>query len=162
MNASGWTQLILFSVILLALTKPMGLYLVRVLDANGRTFLDPALKPVERLVYRLAGIDPTKEQDWKGYAISVLIFSLVTLLVTYLILRLQGVLPLNPQGFSGVAGDLRATIRGAINARRCYGGSLAPRGTSEESDCLPDCRGDFRASWGFACISYPEQVVFGV
>ncbi len=58
MNASGWTQLILFSVILLALTKPMGLYLVRVLDAQGRTFLDPVLKPVERLIYRLAGIDP--------------------------------------------------------------------------------------------------------
>ena len=106
MNASGWTQLILFGVILLALTKPMGLYLVRVLDAEGRTFLDPALKPVERLIYRLAGIDPTREQDWKGYAVSVLIFSLVTMLLTYLILRLQGVLPLNPQGFSGVAGDL--------------------------------------------------------
>ncbi|MFZ0051397.1 MAG: potassium-transporting ATPase subunit KdpA [Desulfobaccales bacterium] len=106
MNASGWIQLILFSVILLALTKPMGLYLVRVLDAEGRTFLDPALKPVERLIYRLAGIDPTREQDWKGYAVSVLIFSLVTMLLTYLILRLQGVLPLNPQGFSGVAGDL--------------------------------------------------------
>jgi K+-transporting ATPase ATPase A chain len=106
MNASGWIQLILFSVILLALTKPMGLYLVRVLDAEGRTFLDPALKPVERLIYRLAGIDPTREQDWKGYAVSVLIFSLVTMLLTYLILRLQGVLPLNPQGFSGVARDL--------------------------------------------------------
>ncbi len=106
MNASGWTQLIIFSVILLALTKPMGLYLVRVLDAEGRTFLDPALKPVERLIYRLAGIDPTREQDWKGYAVSVLIFSLVTMLLTYLILRLQGVLPLNPQAFSGVAGDL--------------------------------------------------------
>src|SRR5208337_2912666 len=106
MNASGWTQLILFSVILLALTKPMGLYLVRVLDAEGRTFLDPALKPVERLIYRLAGIDPSREQDWKGYAVSVLIFSLVTMLLAYLILRLQGVLPLNPQGFSGVSGDL--------------------------------------------------------
>ena len=106
MNANGWAQLILFSVILLALTKPMGLYLVRVLDAEGRTCLDPALKPVERLIYRFAGIDPAKEQDWKGYAISVLIFSLVTLLLTYLILRLQYFLPLNPQGFSGVAGDL--------------------------------------------------------
>ena len=106
MNANGWIQLILFSVILLALTKPMGLYLVQVLDAEGRTCLDPALKPVERLIYRFAGIDPAKEQDWKGYAVSVLIFSLVTLLLTYLILRLQYFLPLNPQGFSGVAGDL--------------------------------------------------------
>ena len=106
MNVNGWIQLAFFSILLLALTKPMGLYLVRVLDVNGRTCLDPALKPVERLIYRVAGIDPAKEQDWKGYAISVLIFSLVTMLLTYLILRLQGVLPLNPQGFSGVAGDL--------------------------------------------------------
>ncbi len=106
MNANGWIQLAIFSIVLLALTKPMGLYLLRVLDASGRTCLDPVLKPVERLIYRLTGIDPAKEQDWKGYAVSILIFSLVTLLVTYLILRLQGVLPLNPQGFSGVAGDL--------------------------------------------------------
>jgi K+-transporting ATPase ATPase A chain len=106
MNASGWSQLVLFSLLLLALTKPVGLYLVRVLDVNGRTFLDPVLKPVERLIYRFAGIDPAKEQDWKSYAISTLIFSLLTMLVTYVILRLQGVLPLNPQGFSGVAGAL--------------------------------------------------------
>ncbi len=106
MNTSGWLQLAFFSIILLALTKPMGLYLVRVLDADGRTFLDPVLKPVERLIYRFTGIDPAKEQDWKGYAVSVLIFSVVTLLLTYLILRLQYFLPLNPQGFSGVAGDL--------------------------------------------------------
>ena len=106
MNVSGWPQLIFYSIILLALTKPMGLYLVRVLDAHSKTFLDPVLKPVEILIYRLAGIDPAKEQDWKGYAGSVLIFSLVTMLVTYIILRFQGVLPLNPQGFGGVAGDL--------------------------------------------------------
>ena len=106
MNTSGWLQLAFFSLVLLALTKPMGLYLVRVLDAEGRTCLDPVLKPVERLIYRLAGIDPAKEQDWKGYAVSVLIFSVVGLLLTYLILRLQYFLPLNPQGFSGVAGDL--------------------------------------------------------
>ena len=103
MNASGWIQLAFFSIVLLALTKPMGLYLVQVLDAKGKTLLDPALKPVERLIYRLAGIDPAKEQDWKGYAVSVLIFSLVTLLLTYIILRLQQVLPLNPQGFGAVS-----------------------------------------------------------
>ena len=106
MNTSGWLQLAFFSIVLLALTKPMGLYLVRVLDAEGRTCLDPVLKPVERLIYRLTGVDPAKEQDWKNYAVSVLIFSVVTMLLTYVILRLQGVLPLNPQGFSGVAGDL--------------------------------------------------------
>jgi K+-transporting ATPase ATPase A chain len=106
MNTSGWLQLGFFCLVLLALTKPMGLYLVRVLDAQGRTCLDPVLKPVERLIYRLAGLDPAKEQDWKGYAVSVLIFSVVGLLLTYLILRLQYFLPLNPQGFSGVAGGL--------------------------------------------------------
>ena len=120
MNASGWTQLILFSVILLALTKPMGLYLVQVLDANGRTFLDPVLKPVERLIYRLAGIDPTREQDWKGYAISVLIFSLVTMMLTYFILRLQYLLPLNPQGFAGVAGDLSFETAASFLANASY------------------------------------------
>lgn len=120
MNASGWTQLILFSVILLALTKPMGLYLVQVLDANGRTFLDPVLKPVERLIYRLAGIDPTREQDWKGYAISVLIFSLVTMMLTYFILRLQYLLPLNPQGFAGVAGDLSFETVASFLANASY------------------------------------------
>ncbi len=106
MEIAGWIQLALFSVMLLLLTKPMGLYLVQVLDAEGRTWLDPALKPVERLIYRVAGIDPAREQDWKGYAVSVLIFSLVSLLLTYVILRLQDFLPLNPQGFGGVAGDL--------------------------------------------------------
>ena len=106
MSVSGWIQLILFSIILLALTKPMGLYLVQVLDADGKTWLDPALKPVERLIYRISGIDPAQEQDWKGYAVSVLIFSLVTLLLTYVVLRLQYFLPLNPQSFSGVGKDL--------------------------------------------------------
>ena len=106
MPSSGWIQLVVFSVLLLALTKPMGLYLIRVLDANGRTCLDAALKPVERLIYRLSGLDPTREQDWLRYAVSVLIFSLVSMLFTYVVLRLQGVLPLNPQGLPGVAPDL--------------------------------------------------------
>jgi K+-transporting ATPase ATPase A chain len=106
MNTSGWIQLGFFSLVLLALTKPMGLYLVQVLDVKGRTCLDPALKPVERLIYRLTGVDPDREQDWQGYAVSVLIFSFVTLLLTYIILRLQQVLPLNPQGLSAVPSDL--------------------------------------------------------
>jgi K+-transporting ATPase ATPase A chain len=106
MPASGWIQLVIFSILLFALTKPMGLYLVRVLDPEGRTFLDPVFKPVERLIYRVAGIDPTQEQDWVRYAVSVLAFSLVSMLLTYMILRLQGLLPLNPQGFGGVAPDL--------------------------------------------------------
>jgi potassium-transporting ATPase potassium-binding subunit len=106
MDIFGWIQLTLYIVLLLALTKPMGLYLVRVLDAEGRTFLDPVLRPVERLFYRLFRVDPGKEQDWKHYTISMLSFSLAGLLFTYAILRLQHILPLNPQGFGSVSPDL--------------------------------------------------------
>jgi K+-transporting ATPase ATPase A chain len=88
------------------LTKPIGLYLVQVLDAQGKTFLDPLLKPVERLFYRMLGLDPRKEQDWKDYTVSMLLFSLVGLLFTYAILRLQHLLPLNPEGFGPVSPDL--------------------------------------------------------
>lgn len=106
MNIYGIVQLALFITILLLLTKPVGLYLVRVLDARGKTFLDPVLRPVERLFYRSFGIHPDREQDWKGYAISLLCFSLAGLLFTYAILRLQHLLPLNPHGFGPVSADL--------------------------------------------------------
>ncbi len=106
MDLNGWLQLILYISVLLALTKPVGLYLVRTLDPGGKTFLDPALKPVERLLYRLFGLDPKTEQDWKQYTFSVLVFSLVGLLFTYFILRLQHLLPLNPQRFGPVSPDL--------------------------------------------------------
>ena len=106
MDLYGWLQLILFISVLLALTKPVGLYLVRVLDPGGKTFLDGALKPLERLLYRLFALDPKKEQDWKQYTLSMLAFSLIGLLFTYAILRLQHFLPLNPQGFGAVSPDL--------------------------------------------------------
>jgi K+-transporting ATPase ATPase A chain len=106
MDIFGWIQLALYIVILLLLTKPMGIYLAGVLDAEGKTFLDPALKPVEGLAYKLLGIDPKREQDWKQYTISMLLFSLVGLLFTYAILRLQHLLPLNPQGLGPVSPDL--------------------------------------------------------
>ena len=106
----GWIQLALYLGLLLVITKPLGLYLIQVLDARGRTWLDPIVGPLERLTYRLSGIDPEKEQHWKQYTISMLIFSLVTMLVTYAILRLQALLPLqhllNPQGFSGLPDHL--------------------------------------------------------
>jgi len=97
MDVFGWLQLIFFMGILWLLTKPMGAYLVRVLDPQGKTRLDGAVKPVERLFYRIFGIDPAKEQDWKRYLGSLLVFSLVGLLLTYAVLRLQHLLPLNPQ-----------------------------------------------------------------
>ncbi len=106
MDFYGWLQLVLFFGLLLGLTKPVGLYLVRVLDPAGRTVLDPLLKPLERLLYRLLGIDPLGEQDWKHYAASLLMFSLAGTLFTYLILRLQAFLPLNPQRFGALSPSL--------------------------------------------------------
>ncbi len=106
MNINQWLQLIVFFGVLLLITKPMGLYLMRVLDVNGKTFLDWLLKPLEKLTYRVLGINPEKEQGWKQYSISMLIFSCVTLLFTYLILRTQGYLPLNPQHFPNLSPDL--------------------------------------------------------
>jgi K+-transporting ATPase ATPase A chain len=95
----GWIQLGLFVGALLALTRPMGAYLSQVLDAQGTTFLDPVLRPVERRFYLLLRVDPNREQTWQQYALSLLVFSLVGTLFTYAILRLQHLLPLNPQGF---------------------------------------------------------------
>ncbi|MHC1728456.1 MAG: potassium-transporting ATPase subunit KdpA [Syntrophobacteraceae bacterium] len=106
MDLFGWAQLALFMTLLLAATKPVGKYLLGVLDAKGGTFVDPILKPVENLFYRLSGIDSVKEQTWRQYAISLLVFSLVGLLFTYAVLRLQHLLPMNPQGFGPMSPDL--------------------------------------------------------
>jgi len=106
MDIYGWIQLALFIGILALLAKPVGLYLVRVLDPAARTFLDPVVKPLERLLYRLLGIDPGREQGWRPYCTSLLVFSLTGFLFTYAILRLQHVLPLNPQGFGPMSPDL--------------------------------------------------------
>jgi potassium-transporting ATPase potassium-binding subunit len=106
MNRYGWLQLAVFLGLLLPVTRPMGLYLFRVLDPAGKTFLDPVLKPVERAFYRGMGIDPGVEHDWKRYTLSVLVFSMVGMLFTYAILRLQRWLPLNPQRLGPLPGDL--------------------------------------------------------
>jgi K+-transporting ATPase ATPase A chain len=106
MQASGWLQLGLYIIALALITKPMGLYLVQVLDANGKTWLDPALRPLERVTYRLMGVDSSKEHDWKQYTLAMLLFSLVGCLFTYAILRLQHPLPLNPQALGPLSADL--------------------------------------------------------
>src|SRR5437868_10771382 len=103
MQASGWLQFALYFVVLALITKPMGLYLMRVLDANGKTWLDPVLRPLERLTYRLMGVRPDREHDWKGYTFAMLLFSLVGCVFTYAILRLQHLLPLNPQGLGALS-----------------------------------------------------------
>jgi K+-transporting ATPase ATPase A chain len=106
MDVFGGLQLALFLGCLLLLTKPVGLYLVRVLEPEGRTGLDRAMKPVESRLYRLLGVDPGREQDWRSYARSLLVFSLAGLLFTYAVLRLQHLLPLNPQKFGPLTPDL--------------------------------------------------------
>jgi K+-transporting ATPase ATPase A chain len=106
MQASGWLQLAFYIVALALITKPMGLYLLQVLDANGRTWLDPVLRPLERVTYRVMGVDPSKEHDWKQYTLAMLLFSLVGCLFTYVILRLQYFLPLNPQGLTALSEHL--------------------------------------------------------
>ncbi len=106
MDIYGWIQLTLFIGLLALLTKPLGLYLICVLDPMGRTFLDAVLKPLEHIFYRLMGVDPAKEQGWKAYTVSLTLFSLASLLFTYAILRLQHLLPLNPMGFGPLSPDL--------------------------------------------------------
>ncbi len=102
MNANGWIQLSLFVALLAAMTKPIGRYLVQVLDPDGRTWLDPLVRPLERLTYRAMGIRPDREQDWRQYARSVLILGLVGIAFTYAILRFQKHLPMNPAGLDSL------------------------------------------------------------
>jgi len=96
MTVNGWLQIGLFALVILAVTKPIGLYLFRVYEGD-RQPLPRLLGPVERLLYRLCGVDPRREQDWKQYGAAMLLFSMVTMLVTYGIERLQHVLLFNPQ-----------------------------------------------------------------
>src|SRR3954470_10155663 len=98
MTVVATAQLALYFALLLLITKPLGAYMARVF-AGERTFLHRALGGLERGTYRLLGINPEEDMKWTTYAVAMLIFSLVTLLFTYAALRLQGVLPLNPQGF---------------------------------------------------------------
>jgi len=105
MTLNGWAQIALFCGLVLLLTRPLGFYLDNVM-AGRRTLLSPVLLPVERGFYRLAGIDPAEEQSWWVYARAMLVFHIVGFAFLYLLLRLQDVLPLNPQGMSAVAPDL--------------------------------------------------------
>jgi len=105
MTGNGWFQIFLFFCLVLALTKPLGNFLHRVYERKP-TFLDPVLRPIERLIYRVCGVDDTKEMDWKGYGLSMLLFSGVSLLILYLIERTQQWLPWNPQKLANVAPDL--------------------------------------------------------
>jgi len=105
MTGNGWFQIFLFFCLVLLLTRPLGNFLYRVYERKP-TFLDPVLRPIERLIYRVCGVDDTKEMDWKGYGLSMLLFSGVSLLILYLIERTQQWLPWNPQKLANVAPDL--------------------------------------------------------
>lgn len=105
MSFNGWLQILLFMAVIIALTRPMGGYLARVYEGE-RTLLDPVLRPVELLIYRLCGVDHKREMRWTEYAVAMLVFSLTTMLGLYLLQRLQGYLPLNPQGMHGPPPEL--------------------------------------------------------
>lgn len=105
MTNNGWLQILFFLLVVLALTKPLGIFMARVFNRE-KTFLDALLRPIEKLLYRLTGVDESKEMGWKEYASSMLIFSAVTMALTYLIERVQNYLPLNPQKLAAVAPDL--------------------------------------------------------
>ena len=107
MTANGWLQILLFFAALLAVTKPLGVFMTRVFSGE-KTFLDPVLRPIERLIYRCCGIDDTREMDWKEYTVAMLLFSVVSMLALYLIERVQGLkfMPWNPQHLANVGSDL--------------------------------------------------------
>jgi K+-transporting ATPase ATPase A chain len=98
-------QILLFLIILLLITKPLGLYITKIFNGE-RTWLSPVLVPVERLFYRLCGVNPEEEQKWTGYALAMLIFSVAGMLLLYLIERTQAWLPFNPQGLANVPENL--------------------------------------------------------
>jgi K+-transporting ATPase ATPase A chain len=104
MSIYSLIQIVLFMGILLVLAKPLGLYMAKIYQGE-RTFLDRVLNPVERFVYRISGIDPKEEMDWKVYAIAMLTFNVLGLFFVYALQRLQGILPLNPQGLGAVTSD---------------------------------------------------------
>ena len=105
MTAIGWIQIALYCAIIIAITKPLGGYMTRVFTGE-RTLLSPVLRPVERALYRVSGIDEAQEQNWVAYLIAMLLFHLGGFFILYALLRLQGALPFNPAGQGAVAPDL--------------------------------------------------------
>jgi K+-transporting ATPase ATPase A chain len=101
MTANGWFQILVFLALIFLVTKPLGIFMARVFSRE-KTFMDPVLRPIERLLYRVTGVDEDHEMRWTEYAISMLLFSVVSMILLYLIQRLQGFLPFNPQKFGAV------------------------------------------------------------
>src|SRR3954470_19302827 len=105
MTVSGWVQILVFAALVVAVTCPLGGYMTRVFSGE-RTLLAPVLGPVERALYRLAGVDEKAEQHWVTYAVAMLMFSLAGFLTLYTLMRFQAVLPFNPAGQAAVEESL--------------------------------------------------------
>ena len=101
MTINGWFQILFFLLLIFLVTKPLGIFMARVFSRK-KTFMDPVLRPIEQVVYRLTGVDENHEMRWTEYAACMLLFSLVSMLVLYVMQRLQGYLPFNPQKFGAV------------------------------------------------------------
>jgi potassium-transporting ATPase potassium-binding subunit len=102
MTVNGWLQIAFFLLLILAVTKPLGIFLARVFN-HEKTFLDPVLRPIEKLIYRCTGVDESHEMAWTEYAVAMLLFSVVSMLLLYLMQRVQGSLPFNPQKLGAVS-----------------------------------------------------------
>src|SRR5689334_10963693 len=113
MTINGWLQIGFFLLLVFLVTKPMGVFMARVFNRE-KTFLDPVLRPLERLLYRVTGVDENHEMPWTEYAIAMLLFSLVSMIVLYLMERLQGYLPFNPQKLGAV------TPRTSLSTRQLH------------------------------------------
>src|SRR5262247_3512105 len=101
MTINGWLQILFFFALILAVTKPLGIFMARVFNRE-KTFLDPVLRPIERLIYKLTGVDENREMRWTEYAVTMLVFSFVSMIVLYLMQRFQQILPFNPQKLAAI------------------------------------------------------------
>src|SRR6201987_3857012 len=102
MTANGWFQIGFFLLVIFLVTKPLGVFMTRVFNRE-KTFLDPVLRPVERILYRVTGVDENHEMRWNEYAVAMLLFRVVSMIVLYLMQRLQAYLPFNPQKLGAVS-----------------------------------------------------------
>src|SRR4029453_1547312 len=105
MTANGWLQIALYFAVIVALTMPLGRFMTRVFNRE-RTWFDPVLRPVERLIYMATGVDETEQMRWTEYAYAMLAFSLVSILLLYFLMRVQAWLPFNPQALANLGPDL--------------------------------------------------------
>ena len=138
MTFNGFLRIAIYLIVLVLLTKPLGGYMARVYQGE-RTLLTRVLGPVERLIYRVIGVNPDQEMGWKTYTVAVLLFSVIGILFLYALQRLQGFLPLNPQGFGAVSPELLVQHRDQLRHQHQLAG-LWRRDHDELSD--PDAGAD--------------------